>query len=58
MPLKTLIGMLEKEFLMVPVMKVSMPLIFLYLGVSLNLVPWTSKCLDNLAPDVSHDLGN
>ena len=52
MPLKTLIGVLEEELLMVPVTKEPMPLIFPCLGVSLNLVPLTLERVNDCAPGV------
>ena len=55
-PLKTLIGMLEKEFLMVPVVKETTPLLFPCSGVSLNLVPLTLERVNDHAPGVKKRL--
>ena len=52
MPLKTLIGMLEEELLMVPVTKEPTPVIFPCLGVTLNLVPLTLERVNDCAPSV------
>ena len=50
--------MLEEEVLSVPITEEASPLLPASPRVSLYLVPLTSKRVYNLAPDVSHDLGN
>ena len=49
--------MLEEEVMCVPIMEEASPLLSPSPRVSLDLVPLTSERVNNLAPDVGHDLG-
>ena len=57
-PLKALRGMLEEEVLCVPIMEEASPLLLAGPRISLDLVPLASEHVDDLAPDVCHDLGS
>ena len=57
MPLYALRSVLEEEVLDVPVGKKASPLLPAGPRISLDLVPMAPERMDDLAPDVSHDLG-
>ena len=50
--------MLEEKILLVSVAEEPPSLLLASVGVTLNVIPLTLECVDNLALDVSHDLCN
>ena len=58
MPLKAVRSMLEEEILLILVVKEPPPPLPVCAGVALDLIPRTLERVDNLAPNVSHDLSN
>ena len=57
-PLKALRGILEEEVLCIPITEEASPLLPAGPRITLDLVPLASERVNDLTPDVGHDLGS